>query len=322
MHDLRGVVALRALEEQGSIAGAALALGYTASGVSQQLSALEREVGVPLIDRGPKSARLNAAGLEFLASAGDVIGALEVARSRATAAVGRLSGRIVVAAIPSLAGTVAAAVAGMRAREPLLDVVLVQSSTPQAQRALVEATVDIAVVDDWGTRSAGLDSRLEVERCFEDSLVLAAPRGAGDAPRDESAVALVSEALATMPFLSATEGSFSREFADAWLAREGLSPRVRWEFDGLDTLAELVAHGRGLALLPATVVAPHREDGRTRELPLPGAPARIVNCAWRAGGGLSDSTITRAARMLATSIVRHPRSAGPAADQAHSGQRV
>ncbi|MDO5629821.1 MAG: LysR family transcriptional regulator, partial [Mobilicoccus sp.] len=239
MLDLRGVVALRELRDRGSIAGAALALGYTASAVSQQLATLEREVGVPLIDRGPKSAALNAAGREFLAAAGDLPDRLEKARTRAAAATGRLSGRVVVAAIPSVAAAVAGAVAGLRRDEPLLDMVLVQSSAPQAQRALVEGRTDIAIIDDWGTRSTALDSRLMVRQCFDEPVVLASPAEGATrrpAPSDRHSsrigtdvVALARALVTDLPFLSATEGTYSREMADAWLAHHGVTPRVRWE---------------------------------------------------------------------------------------------
>ena len=50
--------------------------------------------------------------------------------------------------------------------------------------------------------------------------------------------------------MSAPPDQPSRAAADAILAELGVVPRVRWEFDGLATIAGLVAAGTGAALLP------------------------------------------------------------------------
>jgi DNA-binding transcriptional LysR family regulator len=46
----------------GSISAAASVSGYTQSAVSQQLAALEREVGSPLVDRSQRPLRATPAG--------------------------------------------------------------------------------------------------------------------------------------------------------------------------------------------------------------------------------------------------------------------
>ncbi|RSM56793.1 hypothetical protein DMB66_32750 [Actinoplanes sp. ATCC 53533] len=286
------------MRRYGTIAGAATALGYTASAVSQQLAGLERDTGVTLVDRGPRSAIVNAAGTEFLSAAGDVLQMLDSARARAAAAVGRISGRVVVAAIPSVAPAVAAALARLRREEPLLDIALVQSSAPRAERSLIEGVVGIAVVDDWGTRPAVVDARLSSESCFAEPIVLAAHRdvvaGAGD-----DWLSMLSECLPHVPLLCATEGNYSREFADGWLARRGLSPRTRWEFDGLDMLAELVALAHGVAFLPASVV---RRYPATVQAALPAPSTRTVNCLRRRDADGPRSAIIRCAQTLTAEL--------------------
>lgn len=56
--DLRRLGALRELDRRGSLAKTAAALHLTPSAVSQQLSALSRELGVPLIERQGRGVRL------------------------------------------------------------------------------------------------------------------------------------------------------------------------------------------------------------------------------------------------------------------------
>jgi DNA-binding transcriptional LysR family regulator len=62
MLDIRKLVILRAVAAEGSIAAAARALRFSRSAVSQQLSALERETGLPGGTRWKSNPRGNAGG--------------------------------------------------------------------------------------------------------------------------------------------------------------------------------------------------------------------------------------------------------------------
>src|SRR5438270_7513136 len=69
MIDVRRLLVLRAVAAHGSVTGAARALSYSPSAVSQQLAALERELGVSLADRHGRRIRMTAAGTELAARA-------------------------------------------------------------------------------------------------------------------------------------------------------------------------------------------------------------------------------------------------------------
>ena len=69
MLDVEKLVVLRAVAAHGSIAAAGREIGYTRSAVSQQLSALERAVGVALLIRGGNSVTVTPAGRRLLAAA-------------------------------------------------------------------------------------------------------------------------------------------------------------------------------------------------------------------------------------------------------------
>src|SRR5918998_5012680 len=60
--DVQRLRAFALVADLGSISGAASVLGYTQSAVSQQLAALEREVGTPLVDRSQRPLRATRAG--------------------------------------------------------------------------------------------------------------------------------------------------------------------------------------------------------------------------------------------------------------------
>src|SRR5258706_242485 len=69
MLDLRRLRLLRELNERGTIAAVAEALQFTPSAISQQLAMLEREAGVPLIERAGRGVRLTDPALVLVGHA-------------------------------------------------------------------------------------------------------------------------------------------------------------------------------------------------------------------------------------------------------------
>ena len=69
MFDVRRLPTFREVARRGSFAAAADALWLTPSAVSQQMAALEREVGAKLFERNNRGVRLTAAGTRLLAHA-------------------------------------------------------------------------------------------------------------------------------------------------------------------------------------------------------------------------------------------------------------
>lgn len=303
MQDLRGVAALAELERQGTISGAAYALGYTPSAVSQQLASLEREIGFALVERGPRSARLNAAGRELLAGANTAIALLNVAEARAASAAGRMGGRVVIAAIPSVASLVAAAVVGLRRAEPFVDIALVQLDASRAQHELIDGRADLAIIDDWGARTPVVDARLTSTACFTEPIVLVLRRS--ERPASASWIEVLEGTLPVLPWLCATPGNYSREFGDEFLSRNGLSPKLRWEFDGLHTIAELVAAGQGVSLLPTSVA----RTSSLSQFALPDDVSRTVKFLRRRRG---SEQVVSAESLCADVIVSALSKRGPA----------
>src|SRR5262245_65622210 len=81
--ELRHLVALKAVADEGAFGRAAQSLGYTQSAVSQQIAALERIVGARLIDRpgGPRPVTLTEAGRLLLSHAEGVTARLQAAQA-------------------------------------------------------------------------------------------------------------------------------------------------------------------------------------------------------------------------------------------------
>jgi DNA-binding transcriptional LysR family regulator len=81
MLDVRRLRVLQQLASHGTVAATAEALHLTAPAVSQQLAVLEREAGLPVVERSGRTLRLTAAGELLLAHAEVVLGDLSAAES-------------------------------------------------------------------------------------------------------------------------------------------------------------------------------------------------------------------------------------------------
>src|SRR6478736_8824573 len=102
--DLRHLVALKAIADEGSFGRAAEHLGYTQSAISQQIAALERIVGLRLIDRpgGPRPISLTEAGHVLLRHADAIQARLLAARADMAALEAGDAGRIRVGTFQSV----------------------------------------------------------------------------------------------------------------------------------------------------------------------------------------------------------------------------
>lgn len=147
MLDLRRLQVLSTVVETGSVTAAALRLGYTASSVSQQVSQLEREVGLELLEKAGRGIKPTVAGITLaehadtiLAQARDAEHAMDDLRSGRT-------GRVRVASFASAGDSLLpAAVATLRRSNPGLHVATTIREGEEAYDDLRAARIDIAVV--------------------------------------------------------------------------------------------------------------------------------------------------------------------------------
>ncbi len=281
---------------RGSIARTADALGYTPSAVSQQLAVLEREAGTALLDRTARSAGLTDAGRRLAAHAERILAMVEEAEADLSAHAAQPAGRVVVTAFPSAAVAFAPALARSLRAHPRLSLLLRQSSAAEGLQLVRTGEVEVAIVDDWTGRLVaslgGADGSehgqgvLRYYHLVRDPLVLVVARGhpaaAPDRPVD-------LRALRNEPWLAAPSGEPSRQAADRLLAAVGLTPPVPSEFEGLGTVANLVARGLGIAIMPRLAVGAYERRVVVRELPAGLDLARDVFAVARTASVLRPS---------------------------------
>jgi molybdate transport repressor ModE-like protein len=300
MIDVRRLRILRALADYGTVSAAAEALHLTPSAVSQQLAALEREVGQPVVERRGRGVALTGAADVLLEHAHALFAQLERAEAD-VAALGRGElGTVVIGAFPTALQSIAAPAARALAGDhPRLRLELRDVESPHCFAALAEEKIDLAISMESASAPPPGDPRFARLALLDDPLdaVLAL-----DHPlAGRATVAL--EALADETWVGPSPGTSCHEVTLAGCAAAGFTPRLVHRTNDFTALMTFVAAGLGVALVPRLAQG-HVPDG-VAVVPLRGtAPARRVFAATRRG---SEARPTIAAVLGALAAAASPR---------------
>jgi DNA-binding transcriptional LysR family regulator len=272
MLDVRRLRLLRELHERGTVTAVAEALAYTPSAVSQQLATLEREAGVPLVERQGRRLRLTDAGRVLVEHAAAVIARLELAESDLAAAAGdEAAGRVRVAAFQTAAsGLVLPLLGTLRERHPRLRLELLEMEAEEGLELLRRGEVDLVLAEEYDFAPRSRDPGLVLSAICRDPLVLVLPEAhplVAAHPETVPIAALAGEAWATPRSGTAFEESMVR----ACRVYGGFEPERLHRSNDLAVLEQLVAAGEAIALFPS-LGRPGRTPGvavrRPAEAPL------------------------------------------------------
>lgn len=281
MIDLRRLRALRELAGRSTIAAAADALHLTPSAVSQQLTALEREVGQPLLEPHGRSVRLTPAAEAVLAHADAVFSELERMDATLAALSAGERGRVRVGSFATgIRGLVVPALATLRERSPAVELVIEDAEAPLVFDLLARGELDLAVSMECESAPAADDPRFERVALMSDALDLALP--AGHPLARLAAVPL--GALAGEPFVAPPRGWSCDDVIRAGCATAGFSPMIAHRSGDWTAVLALVGAGLGVAAIPR--LAQDAPPPGVCVRPIAGeAPCRHLFLAWRRGAG-------------------------------------
>jgi molybdate transport repressor ModE-like protein len=271
--ELRYLAALEAIAATGSFGAAAEELGYTQSAVSQQIAALERLVGQPLIDRpgGRRPVGLTEAGSLLLDHSEPALARLRMALAQLEALGQGEAGTLRVGTYQSVGIRVLPDVAAS-----------VAETRPDLRLDIHESGCDLELLD--GVQHGDLDvtfcilpaptGPLETEELFEDPYRLLV---AADSPLLEQPDVPL-ETLGSLPLIG-YRGCRLEERVVSYLRGLGIDlHRVAYAGDN-GIIQAMVAAGRGAALLPELSI--DQTESRTATAPLGDwVPARRVGLAW------------------------------------------
>src|SRR4249919_841760 len=119
MIDLAALTSLRAVATHGSVVAAADALGFTPSAISQQVKRLERQAGVPLLERVGRGVMLTSHGRHLVLAGGRLLSDLEEIEAGLHRQAGTVSGNLRLTAFSTaMRGLVAPAIRALRHDHP------------------------------------------------------------------------------------------------------------------------------------------------------------------------------------------------------------
>lgn len=273
-------VSLRQLEyavavaDEKSFRRAATACAVSQPGLSAQIAALEAALGVQLFERDRRKVLVTSVGAAVLARARAAIAAAATVVDTARGAAEPLTGRLRLGVIPTIAPyLLPTALPAVRARFPKLQLVLREERTATLLAQLDDGRLDAAIL------ALPVPGDLAATTLYREPFLLAVPRGhplAGKrAVRDRD--------LDGQTVLLLEDGHCLRDQALAVCTTAGATESTELRATSLPTLAQMVAGGLGVTLLPAKA-APALAGRGSGVVTVPFAgpgPGRDVGLVWR-----------------------------------------
>lgn len=278
MLDVRQLRLLRDLAHLGTIAAVAEAHAYTASAVSQQLATLQRQAGVPLLERTGRRVRLTPAGAALVQHTETVLAALEAATATLAAARTGLSGTVRIGAFPSAVRTLLpAALVALGRDHPALDLMVTELDPIAMPDALRDRRLDVALLHDHDIVPVEPDATVDSVPLLDEAVFLAVPA-------DMAGIDLTDDPIRGVRFadwIVGSPGTLCHSVAVRACQLAGFSPRLRHHADDFDAMLALVAAGQGVGLVPQLGVTQPSPDVRLVPLSI----KRRTRIAYRAGAG-------------------------------------
>ena len=289
MLELRRLRLLRELSERGTIAAVADALQFTPSAVSQQLAMLEREAGVPLLERAGRGVRLTDAALVLVGHAEALLERAAVAEADLAAAAGTVAGRGRIAGFQSVLLRIALPAIDALARDaPRLRCEVVEAEPEQSLPALALGDLDLAIGDEWQHQPVRLPDGVERHELLSDpvNILLPTRHPAARRHRDALPLAELADAVwATGHAGMAWDNMTQRTCRDL----AGFDPDIRHRANDAAISLALVAHGLAVTLLP-DLPLPDRLPGVARRSIAEAPVTRRIFAATRTADATRPST--------------------------------
>ncbi|MGH8788186.1 MAG: LysR substrate-binding domain-containing protein [Cupriavidus necator] len=264
--DLRAMRYFIAIVDQGSLTRAAEVVCVAQPALSQQLAALEKELGVPLVHRGAKGVKPTEAGRTLYRHARNILRQVEIAGAEARVAGTDVTGMVAIG-LP----TTAAAAFGMpliravRARYPQIRLQLFESMSGYISELLDHNRLDFAILfRDVPSRA------VELERLASESLYLvgtlpvtrgrAKAQAKSRAQADAEGATVAIKALGGLPLVLPSGSQGLREVVELAFAQAGVPLNVVADLDSLPFLLATAREGLACTILPASSLSDADSD--------------------------------------------------------------
>jgi len=250
--------------------------------LSQQLSKLEKEIGVLLFQRSTNSVELTHAGSVFVEKAQKILDMAEQLRQEMEDISQMRRGRLVIGSLPITGSHVLPLVLPpFQAEYPNIEVMLTEDTSANLEHLTASGQTDLSLL------SLPLqDPALAWLPILEEELVLALPH---QHPLAQASCEVDLASLANEPFILLKKGQGFRQITLDLCAQFGFAPRIVFESTNIETVQSLVAAGMGIAIVPSMVSRGRSNSFTPVYTALAGKPTRTLVIAYRKGRYLSKA---------------------------------
>jgi LysR family transcriptional regulator, hydrogen peroxide-inducible genes activator len=277
MLTLRQMRYFEALASTGHFGRAAELVHVSQPALSAQIAEMEKELGMPLVERRRGATILTREGEDLLPQIRQILAMTEELHGRARRRRGVLEGRIRIGIIPTVAPyLVPRLIPHLREHHPAIEIELKEAVTDRLIGELLEGKVDVMVaalpVDD---------DRLDTMALFADRFFMAVASNDTDVLMSP----LTETEIDADRLLLLEEGHCLRDQALAVCTMAGKRSLVNFGATSMATLLQMVSHNMGMTLIPEMAI--ETETGRNDIRIIPFAdpqPARQIGLAWRHRG--------------------------------------
>ena len=261
MLDVKRLKVLREVARSGSFSAAADELGYTQPAISQQISALEREAGTRLLQRGSRGVTLTDAGRSLVDHSDAILARLAAAEEELEAIAGLRGGRLRLASFPTAGATlVPLAIAMFSDRHPDVELSLIEAEPEDALPRLRAGDLDVALTFEYsslpGSAYETLNEEVELVHLLDDPMYVALPLDHPLAHRRTIRL----EQLAEESWSQADCAGLCGRMHVAACEAAGFEPRVGFQSDDYNVVQGLVAAGVAISLIPELALSNLRDD--------------------------------------------------------------
>jgi DNA-binding transcriptional LysR family regulator len=281
--DVHRLRLLRELERRGTLAAVARALSYSPSAVSQQLSQLETETGVTLLEPAGRGVRLTAQARILVAHTEAILERLEEAEAELRASLTEVRGTLRVASFQSvLLALVPEVLTRLAARHPGLRVEITHQEAGPAFAGLLAHDFDVVLGEEYPGIARPPVPGARTRLLARDELFLVIPAHGPHARAEPPAEPARLADLADVPWILDPANIAAGQWARDTCRAAGFEPDVRYAASDLLLQVHLAEKGHAAAVVPGlllTAIPP--PDARVRALP--GRPRRRLTTGVRAG---------------------------------------
>lgn len=300
--DIRHLRYFVAVAEEGHVTRAAERLGIQQPPLSQQIQALERELGVQLFRRKPRGVELTDAGGSLLVDARRILADVEKTLAKVQRTARGEQGRIVVGFTSSAPfhPFIPSVLRAFREQYPLVSVLLEEDGTAELVARLVSEQLDVAFIRSPVQTGDGIN----VFDLLEERMLVALPIGHRLVPDDDTGdpgapLALADLSDDTFILYRRASGPGLYDSIAGACHRAGFVPNIGQEAPRIVATLNLVASGLGVTIVPESLCSMHLDGIAYRPLEQAEQLVAPISLACRttdhSAAARSFVTMTRAA---------------------------